>query len=179
MGHYSDYATNPKVLRKVAMWLAAELEQQYPEELYGLFFTGLSGTSLAYAMMQYLDPKRCFPMYVRKTHERSHGHDVEIFSERWHDKALLPVFVDDFLSTGKTLNNCWQAVKPLASFKVDVKPIAVLGCSGTDENDIWTWNDNTVTTDKAHEPIVLITYSCNHNAILVLNGKNQGTQTSK
>ena len=80
----------------------------------GLIYTGMSGCSIATSVAdKLLEQHNIHPnmYYVRKEEEKSHGYKVEICSIR--KKNLCFFFIDDFISTGKTLLNTLATINDI------------------------------------------------------------------
>lgn len=96
-----------------------ELTGGNPEQVV-LFYSGMSGTSLATAivtaqMIGYGVKSR--QMYVRKVGEKSHGCEIEFCNGR-HDyggETKYYIFVDDMLDKGTTFQFCRDRVKKYLS----------------------------------------------------------------
>lgn len=76
-----------------------------------LCYTGFSGIAAATMITAYLSDMgvRVEQVYVRKPGEKSHGGKIE-FSNRNLGSHAVPVFVDDFVDSGKTHERVRQAL---------------------------------------------------------------------
>jgi len=109
--HYS-YAQNPKSLNAAAEWIVDNLVSKFAGYHYIIGYSGMSGISIATMVSLHLSNRDLdFSMfYVRKAGETLHG------CPREYNKRIIEVinnpevqyvctFVDDFISTGKTMDS--------------------------------------------------------------------------
>lgn len=120
--HYAHYSQDPDLLFKVADKLAETFITQYPTKQPVLVYQGFSGITLATGLGMSLLTRGITPgyMYIRKDSEDSHGSAVETGGvqrdcvylpekDGWDDQLTFDpdtqvlVFVDDFTSSGRTL----------------------------------------------------------------------------
>ena len=91
-----------------------------------LCYSGMSGiahaTALSIALYR-VSPRFRFGMaYVRKSGEKSHGITVESRTQGDYTK-YKPIFVDDFIDTGKTFKRVKQMIS--GEFGLDVKTVCL------------------------------------------------------
>lgn len=101
--HYSN-SMQPDELAKIADDFSKQLVHLFPKSSFVLCYSGMSGISSATILGLKLREvgRLAGMMYVRKERESSHGISVE--REWWHVRyrAIQPIFVDDFISSGET-----------------------------------------------------------------------------
>lgn len=115
MSHYS-LSQKPDLLKTWADSTATQLITKFhgTGKAPLLMYRGFSGagmaTALGLALYQQQPEFRFGMVYVRKHGDQSHGDPVE--SEFMHERCtLIPVFVDDFISSGATLKATLDGVK--------------------------------------------------------------------
>lgn len=112
--HYSN-SMNPIELSEIADDFTKKLLHLFPCSNFVLCYSGMSGITSATILglkLQVVD-RLAGMMYVRKTHEKSHGIPVEIqsFDLKNKYKAIRPLFVDDFVSGGDTFRYVVKQVR--------------------------------------------------------------------
>lgn len=116
--HYSQ-AFNPDVMKnwaKTALPLIkAAISLKFPDHIPVLLYSGMSGVSHAMYLSNLMHTRRFKHehIYIRKKREESHGQPVEYSSFKCDDfkkQKYVLVFVDDFISTGSTVNFCLSRV---------------------------------------------------------------------
>ena len=118
MTHYSS-AQDTKTLINKAIVFAEKLKGLIDENsdlTPYLVYTGMSGIALATAVsmqytMKYGEQLRM--IYVRKENEVTHGDPLEVNFNKIieTEKEPLLIFVDDFIHSGRTINNMLKALK--------------------------------------------------------------------
>ena len=117
--HYS-YALNPEYMilwsKKMAKTIQTLIKSNKGLGYPVLCYSGMSGINhVAYLSMALTTLKVKFgQMYVRKDGEYAHGMNIEQTSFMHRKRKILLIFVDDFISSGKTLKQTvrkvWQSV---------------------------------------------------------------------
>lgn len=114
--HYS-LALRPKDLMAFAAWSTDAIQKELrPGEVPVLCFTGFSGSATATAISLEWTRRgiKHGSAYIRKTEERSHGTSVEYMMPNFDEEIILPVFVDDHISSGATFRRVME--KLVSSF---------------------------------------------------------------
>lgn len=153
MSHYS-FAHNPIELATWARKCANRLVKMFPQSgtssmdsMRPVFvYRGMSGIATVTALTMALKGRIPFEMmYIRKEGESTNGHsDFEYSYNRLGlgDSLLVPVFVDDFLSTGKTFGEVMAVFQKESSTELDVSQ--VLCCLTNSSNSVYATDyDNT------------------------------------
>ena len=116
--HYSQ-VFNTQTMIDLAAEKADILKTVYEQNktIPVLVYSGFSGSTFAMAISIAMH-KLKIPfeqMYIRKPDEKSHGQEVESSQLSYNAKEYTLVFVDDFISLGKTLN--YVLKKSMESFE--------------------------------------------------------------
>lgn len=103
--HYSKAFEGHKFYQSLR-YAADEIVQEFENAGVGfpvLCYSGFSGTTAATVLALYIsESMRVEQLYVRKPTEKCHGNPIESSSDDL--SGGVPIFVDDFVSSGYTLN---------------------------------------------------------------------------
>jgi orotate phosphoribosyltransferase len=127
--HYSQ-AFNPEIMKtwakKALPLIKTAMALKFPGHIPVLLYSGMSGVAHAMYLSNLMHSRRFKHehIYIRKKREKSHGRPVEYSAFKCDDfkkQKYVLVFVDDFISTGSTVNYCLSRVISSGHFPDRVK----------------------------------------------------------
>jgi orotate phosphoribosyltransferase len=115
--HYASYSTVPKSLALLGKAVYEALREKYPETPLLIAYRGYSGAAFGVAVLTYAalqGDEKISGAYARKENENSHSGRKAEHDTAWkkkHKGKYTVVFVDDFVSSGKTVRETLAALR--------------------------------------------------------------------